>query len=83
MAQAVDHWSKRPNKPYRYRNRGPFNGPGAQWRDGPESGGGECRHRYRSRSDKPDIGAKEEMSQDHLDHLSHGPNGPNSNESLE
>ena len=32
---------------------------------------------------KPDIGSKEEMSQDHLDHLSHGPNGPNSNESLE
>lgn len=42
-----------------------------------------CRHRYRSRSDKPDISSKEEMSQGYLDHLSHGPNGPNSNESLE
>ncbi len=30
-----------------------------------------------------DIGAKAEMSQDHLDHLNHGPNGPNNRKPLE
>lgn len=38
----LDHWSNRPNKPCRYRNRGPFNGPESQWRDGPESGEGDA-----------------------------------------